>query len=466
MVEVWYADFIGDARVGWTRVRYHPPRDGRVTIQSESELAVQRFGTQVKQTIRSSSQEMPDGRVHSFESTSESGGDMQRIAGVVEGDRLRIESSSGGNTDVHHLEWKPEYGGYFALEQSLRRQPLQPGARRALTAILPVLNQLAMFTLRATDYESTTVLDGTRELLRVVVTMQLGQHQLETLVWTDRQGEIIKSKVPTLGQVSYRTSRERALEHGGERNFDLGAATLVRVANAPRELPDARRAVYELTLTDGGSLRELFTESEGQRVRSLDPEQKRLEIEVRSIRPDSARGRQAATTPPPDDGSRLPNARIQSDALEVSRLAAEVESSEDTWVLACRLEKLVRNKMQPKEFAPALASAATVAKTLQGDCTEHAVLLAALCRNRGIPARVACGLVYSPGDEAFAYHMWTEVWIADRWLALDGTRGREGISAAYLKLADSNLQSGEDADLFLPVFRVMGGLKISVKEWE
>ena len=64
-----------------------------------------------------------------------------------------------------------------------------------------------------------------------------------------------------------------------------------------------------------------------------------------------------------------------------------------------------------------------VARSLEGDCTEHAVLLAALCRARKIPARVAFGLVYYPPQKGFAYHMWNEVWIADRWIPLDATLG-------------------------------------------
>ena len=36
----------------------------------------------------------------------------------------------------------------------------------------------------------------------------------------------------------------------------------------------------------------------------------------------------------------------------------------------------------------------TQARTRSGDCSEHAVLLTALLRARGIPARVSHGLVY------------------------------------------------------------------------
>ena len=70
--------------------------------------------------------------------------------------------------------------------------------------------------------------------------------------------------------------------------------------------------------------------------------------------------------------------------------------------------------LNAKDFSQAFASAAEVVDTHEGDCTEHAVLLAALCRARGIPARVAIGLVYMPATHEFGYHMWTEVYIGKR----------------------------------------------------
>ena len=132
--------------------------------------------------------------------------------------------------------------------------------------------------------------------------------------------------------------------------------------------------------------------------------------------------------------------------------------------MACRLEKLVRDKMQAQDFSQAFATAAEVAETLQGDCTEHAVLLAALCRTREIPARVAMGLVYYPQERGFAYHMWNEVWMEDRWVPLDATLGRGGIGAAHLKLGDSNLHGAEAYTAFLPVFQVLGRLSIEIEQ--
>jgi transglutaminase-like putative cysteine protease len=134
----------------------------------------------------------------------------------------------------------------------------------------------------------------------------------------------------------------------------------------------------------------------------------------------------------------------------------------DQWKVACALERLVRDTVDAPEQSPAVATAADVAQSHTGDCTEHAVLLAALCRARGIPARVAIGLVYYERSRGFAYHMWTEAWIADRWIPLDGTLGRGGIGAAHLKITHSNLDSSDSLSAFLPVFKLLGQLQLEL----
>jgi len=106
--------------------------------------------------------------------------------------------------------------------------------------------------------------------------------------------------------------------------------------------------------------------------------------------------------------------------------------------------------------------ASEVARSREGDCTEHAVLLAALCRARGIPARVAMGLVHSEAAGGFAYHMWTECWLGGRWMPLDATLGQGGIGAAHLKLGHSSLDGAAAIGSLLPSLRVVGGLSIRV----
>jgi len=171
--------------------------------------------------------------------------------------------------------------------------------------------------------------------------------------------------------------------------------------------------------------------------------------------------------PKPTDEDLAANNLVQCDdpkIVEISTRAAP--PAEDAWTTAVALERFVATTIKKKNFSQAFATASEVAQSLEGDCTEHAVLLAALCRARKIPARVAFGLVYYPPQQGFAYHMWNEVWIADRWIPLDGTLGLGGIGADHIKLGDSNLSNSTGLAAMLPVVHVFGRLELEVIEAE
>ncbi len=57
-----------------------------------------------------------------------------------------------------------------------------------------------------------------------------------------------------------------------------------------------------------------------------------------------------------------------------------------------------------------------------GNSLGKARLLTALCRSRGVPARVISGLVLAQ-EGAASLHHWTEAWLDDRWTPMDPTRG-------------------------------------------
>src|SRR5208337_2557561 len=114
----------------------------------------------------------------------------------------------------------------------------------------------------------------------------------------------------------------------------------------------------------------------------------------------------------------------------------------------------------------ALATASEVARNHEGDCTEHAVYLAALARARKIPARVAIGLVYMPQSRTFGYHMWTELYVSGRWIGMDGTLAKGGIGGGHLKPTHSPLAGVAAYNSFFPVMQVVGRLKVEVLDWE
>ena len=89
-----------------------------------------------------------------------------------------------------------------------------------------------------------------------------------------------------------------------------------------------------------------------------------------------------------------------------------------------RLEAFVFEWLSDKSYDRGFDIASLVAQTGKGDCTEHAVLLTALARAAGYPARAVVGvLVLAPDSGVAAFgHAWTEVYVNNRWLLFDATR--------------------------------------------
>jgi transglutaminase-like putative cysteine protease len=90
-------------------------------------------------------------------------------------------------------------------------------------------------------------------------------------------------------------------------------------------------------------------------------------------------------------------------------------------LLGQSIEQYVSTYITEPSYIHNFAFASTVAKSKSGDCTEFAVLTAALARGLDVPARVVVGSVLVEVDktlEAFG-HAWNELYIENRWQRID-----------------------------------------------
>ena len=204
----------------------------------------------------------------------------------------------------------------------------------------------------------------------------------------------------------------------GQGRFDLGSSMAVPV-DRPLAHPHATRRVrYRVSLADDDPAG-VFATGASQKVAAIDPHT--AEITVDALRPDVRTGAAATSSPadPPTADDLRPNSIIQSDDPAIVAMAKEMTGdAKDAWGKAVALERGVHELVEEKNFSQAFATASDVARTREGDCTEHAVLLAALARAVGLPARAVIGLVYMTSSQSFGYHMWTEVYVDDRWIAV------------------------------------------------
>jgi hypothetical protein len=459
--EIWDTFSMQGTRVGYARTTLaNVVENGQPLIRTSNFTltVMKRAGQTIEQEMTLTSWDTPDGRLVRFESRISSGPGEVVATGAVRDNQLGIDITTLGRTQSQKIPWQAEWGGIFAPDQSLRRQPMKPGEKRTVRSLLPIFNMAGDTHLDAIDFESIDLPSGKAKVLKIKSTIEVAGQKIETLVWANEKGESLKSVIPSIGQEAVRTTKQDALRQSASGQYDLLVASTVPLKGTLPDPQQTKRVVYRARMKSG-SIKGLFSDSPLQQVKVIDDQT--AEITVLAIRPSS--DLRSPTSAPPTPADSTPNNFIQSDDREIAQMAARVMPNEsDTWKLAGALEQFVDETILEKNFSQAFATAAEVARSLEGDCTEHAVLLAALCRARKIPARVAFGLVYYPPEKGFAYHMWNEVWIKDRWVPLDPTLGMGGIGADHIKLGDSNLSGGSPLADLLSVIQVFGRLELEV----
>ena len=459
--EEWDVYYVGGARLGYgvTRWLAVPNQPELIKAEGQLRLSVKRFGEDSVSEVTMSQVESADGQVSSFESIARLGPTPSVVRGQYADGEMKISTTAGDEpARLSTLQWPRDARGFFGVEEELLCRPLQPGQSRRLSTLMPVFNQVATVELRALDFEMVELLDTRRELLRIETTTRLsGAQALDGILWTDREGAIYKSVTTAVNQTAYRTTKAIALRGSSAEVLDLGNVSLVRVSQPLVDIHRKKAQRYRLQLSDADPAR-VFASDESQQLTAVDGHT--ADVLVRAVRPGPNPPENVAEADPAD---RLPNSFIQSEDPRIKAMADKAAGDErDPWQTAVALERFVHQQVAEKNYSQTFATAAEVAQSLEGDCTEHAVLLAALLRAKGLPARVAIGLVYVPSSQAFGFHMWTEVLVDGRWIGIDGTLGLGGIGAGHLKLTTSSLQDSSALASLLPVAQVLGKLKIDV----
>ncbi len=460
--ELWQVIYLGDKRMGYAHsVWQSVTKDGkeRFRCTNETNMTIKRFGQELKMQSVLETEETGDGTLLAFQfAMNNPPAGSNRSQGRVEGNRLMFSTTVAGRTVEKAIDWKPDVKSPAWQERLLKTHPMRPGETRTFDAYLPELNKITNVRFSAGRQKNVKLLSGVTQKLLDVEIKQQALPDTPTRAYVDEAGKIVLTQSDLLGQTlsTYTVDEAEALKEIAGAELDLAANLLVRVGPLTRG-SSCKKAVYRIR-TPGHKAADMFEKSDRQQIRIIDDETIELTVTAVGL-PDVPQ-----RIPAPAEYSG-PTHFLQSKDDKVAEHARAAASGYDNPArVATLMEKYVNRKLTKKNFSTALASAAEVAESLEGDCTEHAVLLAAMLRARGIGSRVAVGLVYVDGLQAFGGHMWTEAWIDGKWIGLDATLGHAGIGAAHLKMSDSSLSDDAPAPVttFLPLINALGKMEIVV----
>jgi hypothetical protein len=358
---------------------------------------------------------------------------------------------------------------------SLRRQQtlladkkIKPGDRFSFSMFEPQVTLVVEVEVKVLDYEQVD-LPGSktkRKLLRVEMTSEkVDNIQLPPLIlWVDADLKPMRqdTEIPGLGKITLvRTTREIALTPGAEAMLtDIGVSQLIRLNRKVLNPYETASSVFRITIKGDADAASALVQDKRQVTRAAKGATFEMQVTATKGPKKDMPAAQVA------DEFTQSSYFITSDDPTVKELARKAVGKEtDPWRKALLIEKWVNARMRNTNDE-ALSPASRVAKTLEGDCTEYAMLMAAMCRAEGVPSKTAIGLIYADTMKgpSMAFHMWTEVWVQNQWVPLDATLGKGYVGAMHLKVTDHSWQDMRSQTPLLPLTRVLGKLQIEVVE--
>ncbi len=517
--ERWYVLELDGRPAGWSMERWWR-EGGRVVTEEEATVRLARGESTVEVSLGGRFEETADGRPLELRTRQTLGSEpvetIYRYLAGGSGEGLRGIEAVSVQAGRERREILPAPEGEWLTPAAARRAAAAHHAagdrRYTLRAVDPLEGPEPVTTTRTRLGEAAPPAAGEGAVFRWREETS-GAPGVPTVVELDAEGGLVRSSAELFGleATTRRSDRESvvaALDAAAEngREPEVVVRTLVRPSRPIPGHRQAERAVYELSLDDdagGGELPPLPSGG-AQRVEITGAE--RLRVTVYRDPADAPPLPDAATAPrrPPPDADPSPGARAGEPAHdevteehlaatlfldhqdpEVRRLLDGAEPADADGgpgastagggaESARRLERFVHGYVSRKDLDTGFATASEVARSRRGDCTEHAVLLAALLRAAGIPSRVVTGLVYldrfAGAEEVFGYHMWVQAAVdpvdaegGSRWLDLDPTLPW-GFDATHIALGHSDLAGTGHGSGFEAMLPLLGNLRVDIIE--
>jgi hypothetical protein len=468
--DAWEVAQLGGYRIGYfhTTTREFDTGGGKVLrTATQMNFTLKRSGAVQALKVETGTDETAEGKVvgTSFKM------DRTTHVGTVEDQGLHLKVN-GGEIDKY-VAWDDEVFGLYKQERLFKDKKVKAGDKFEFKSYEPIITYVVTLRARVGEREEVKTLQGKKKLLRVEVAP-------DPVVGKTSAGEAVKIQLPKmvlwlnddlmpvrrqtdapgLGTIiSERTTRAVATSPA-EIVPDLLENTTIPLDRAITNPHATRSAVYRVTVKDDDDPTTALAQDGRQTIKNA--KGKSFELHIKAVR---APGKVEDPDAPAKEEYLKNCYYLNCDNPRVKELARDAVADETDPLKKARLiERWVCTHLTNDNKA-AFVPAGEVARTLSGDCRQHAVLAAAMCRAAGVPSRTAVGLVYATdrrGGPAMAYHMWTEVWVRGQWLAIDATLGQGSIGAAHIKISDHSWYDTQSLTPLLSVARVLDRLKIEV----
>jgi len=456
----YFAVFMEGKKIGYA-IQSRVVADGKTATSEKVSITISRLGIPVTIDTMETSIETTGGKPLGFELVQQLGAMTTKTIGtLVEQGKVNLTTTAMGSEQKSVFDWP----NGAVMAEGMRLLTLKKGLKEGSVYTAKVFSAGIMAAvetqIQINAKQNVDLLGRVVPLTEMTTTMTIpGAGAIASKSYVDDELRPQKMMTAIAGMQVEMVACAKEFALGENDVLELIDKMFVR---SPEPLDDAHSAkaiTYLLNPNDEVEL--IIPSNDNQHVRRL--ENGKLMVTVAPVTgPTGVRFPYTGKDITLLDAMK-PNRFLQSDHKEIIELAHRaVGGTKDAAEAVRKIEDFVANYVQNRSLSVGYASAVEVAASRQGDCSEFAVLTAAMCRAVGIPAQVVAGLAYVKdfaGFEGFGGHAWTQAYIGDRWVGLDAAfkaTGRGGYDARHIALAVGN---GEPGDFF-NVASTLGQFKI------
>lgn len=417
----YYAVMVRGQKIGHM-IRERTVTGPKVISREMITTLVSRNGTQIEWVIDKTLEETLDGRPLGFTDVSRISNEVTRTTGVLDDEgRMTVTQEVGGQKKTYVVDYPK--GALMPEGERLaaKKHDWKPGSTFRVKRFSPhsATPQVSVFTVG--EKEKIDLLGRVVEATPITQEIHLSRGVATEVRHVDEQGQLLRLEGP------YAHTRVAFIKC--DKAFALSKVTTTEdffassYITCPKPLPViAKRIILTLKPREGREV--TIPETDAQKVEvgfdgTITVTIQRLAMQAGQAVPfeGSNAGAVEATRP-----ARF----VQSDdELIVEAARKAVGNTRDAVKVVRKLAAWVNKRVSSKNLSVGYASASEVIRSREGDCTEHSVLLAAMCRAVGVPARTAYGMLYvrrlGTRKDVFGGHQWTQVYVSGKWIDIDAT---------------------------------------------
>jgi hypothetical protein len=461
----WYEVSLGNSKVGYAHSLMRM-KDNKVYAESVFNLSIKRAGIPIEVTSIQKTEESIDGEILSFSGELKMAGVPVIIKGRTDGNEIIVLEKQFFREHTRRYQLDPDGLMTWGLLKFLREKNFKTAGNEIKTKIYSAdfgMEAPTNAKIKTFGSRNIKISGKQRRVFATEISLSTNNGLVSTLNWLDDDGFAVQTtmKLGGLEIEIKQCSMVQAIKSSDTAEFLLNTLVFLE-----KEIPKSAKTVqFKIDTLNGTTIHDLH-ESGNQVVTRLNNNSFLVEVSA-----DNWKKQGTGKRIVPSIEFTTPNTMVDSDDPVIRSLAKKAGAgSKNIFDLSQKLFQFSHHFITKKNFRIGFASATEVARTREGDCTEHAVFLAALGKVMGIPSRVASGLVFMKNfqnkENILGFHMWTEFLLKGKWVPLDSALKKLGAHPDRITLSVSSLDGNSVADVSVRIAEMIGNLRVSIEKIE